>query len=76
MTRHATSNDFNARATSARSRVNLCWRQIALVNEALSGINQIKKASVQLKVPEALMLAAETRRNRLEGSPRIATDAA
>jgi len=42
------------------------------------GVNQIKKASVQLNhsAPEALMWVAETRRNRREASPRIAVGVA
>ena len=51
----------------------------AMVNKTnRNWINHIKKASVQLNHsgPEAVMRVAETRRNRREASPRIATDAA
>jgi hypothetical protein len=46
----------------------------AVVSKNRSWINQIKKVSCQLNhsVPEAVMRAAETRRNYREESPRIA----
>jgi hypothetical protein len=72
--------DFALR--SVRSHVT--WRKIRARSESggwqeiAAGMNQIKKASVQLNhsVPEALMRVAETHRSRREASPRIAADAA